>query len=166
LKGITVSIQSGEKIGVVGRTGSGKSTLVLALFRLVEPAEGQIIIDGVDTCTLGLHDLRSRFGVIPQEPVLFEGTVRNNIDPTGRYSEDEIWQVQIRSSDSVFQNMNSLLDALLFFLFHIELAIFLFISIQALERCQLKDVVASKPEKLDALGQTFRKEMLLFLSNI
>jgi ATP-binding cassette, subfamily C (CFTR/MRP), member 1 len=115
LKGITVSIQSGEKIGVVGRTGSGKSTLVLALFRLVEPAEGQIIIDGVDTCTLGLHDLRSRFGVIPQEPVLFEGTVRNNIDPTGRYSEDEIWQVQIRSSDSVFQNMNSLLDALLFF---------------------------------------------------
>ncbi|TKW03487.1 hypothetical protein SEVIR_7G027800v4 [Setaria viridis] len=113
LKGITVSIKNGEKIGVVGRTGSGKSTLVQALFRIVEPAEGRIIIDGVDICTLGLHDLRSRFGVIPQEPVLFEGTVRSNIDPTGQYSEAEIWQ--------------------------------------ALERCQLKDIVASKPEKLDAL---------------
>ncbi|OEL34624.1 ABC transporter C family member 4 [Dichanthelium oligosanthes] len=113
LKGITVSIKSGEKIGVVGRTGSGKSTLVQALFRIVEPAEGRVIIDGVDICTLGLHELRSRFGVIPQEPVLFEGTVRSNIDPTGRYSEAEIWQ--------------------------------------ALECCQLKDIVASKPEKLDAL---------------
>lgn len=83
LKGITVSISGGEKIGVVGRTGSGKSTLIKALFRLVEPAEGEMIIDGIDICTLGLHDLRSRFGIIPQEPVLFDGTIRSNIDPIG-----------------------------------------------------------------------------------
>ncbi|EAY73978.1 hypothetical protein OsI_01862 [Oryza sativa Indica Group] len=112
LKGITLSILGGEKIGVVGRTGSGKSTLIQALFRIVEPSEGKIIIDGIDICTLGLHDLRSRFGIIPQEPVLFEGTIRSNIDPLQLYSDDEIWQ--------------------------------------ALERCQLKDAVTSKPEKLDA----------------
>lgn len=93
LNGITISIRGGEKIGVVGRTGSGKSTLIQALFRIVEPSGGQIIIDGVDICKLGLHDLRSRFGIIPQEPVLFEGTVRSNIDPIGLYSDDEIWMV-------------------------------------------------------------------------
>ncbi|OEL26000.1 ABC transporter C family member 14 [Dichanthelium oligosanthes] len=114
LKGITISIHGGEKIGVVGRTGSGKSTLIQALFRIVEPSEGKIIVDGIDICTLGLHDLRSRFGIIPQEPVLFEGTIRSNIDPLEQYSDDEIWQ--------------------------------------ALDRCQLKEAVASKPEKLDALG--------------
>ncbi|XAR57080.1 Xenobiotic-transporting ATPase [Bertholletia excelsa] len=112
LKGITIDIKGGEKIGVVGRTGSGKSTLVQVLFRLVEPSGGKIVIDGLDICELGLHDLRSRFGIIPQDPVLFEGTVRSNIDPIGLYSDTDIWK--------------------------------------ALERCQLKDVVASKPEKLDA----------------
>lgn len=93
LKGITLSIHGGEKIGVVGRTGSGKSTLIQAFFRVVEPSGGKIIIDGIDICKLGLHDLRSRFGIIPQEPVLFEGTVRSNVDPIGRYSDAEIWKV-------------------------------------------------------------------------
>ncbi|KAL0815486.1 hypothetical protein Bca101_071930 [Brassica carinata] len=113
LKGITLDIKGGEKVGVVGRTGSGKSTLIQVLFRLVEPSGGRIIIDGIDICNLGLHDLRSRFGIIPQEPVLFEGTVRSNIDPTDQYSDEEIWK--------------------------------------SLERCQLKDVVATKPEELDSL---------------
>ncbi|KAL6500336.1 Multidrug resistance-associated protein 4 [Orobanche hederae] len=92
LKGISLSITGGEKIGVVGRTGGGKSTLIQVLFRLVEPSAGKIIIDGIDISALGLHDLRSRFGIIPQEPVLFEGTVRSNIDPTRLYSDDEIWK--------------------------------------------------------------------------
>lgn len=93
LKGITLNIEGGEKIGIVGRTGGGKSTLIQVFFRLVEPSAGTIIIDGIDTITLGLHDLRSRLGIIPQEPVLFEGTVRSNIDPIGMYSDDEIWKV-------------------------------------------------------------------------
>jgi len=93
LKGITLSISGGEKVGVVGRTGSGKSTLIQVFFRLVEPLVGKIIVDGIDISILGLHDLRSRFGIIPQEPVLFEGTVRNNIDPIGQYTDEEIWKV-------------------------------------------------------------------------
>lgn len=95
LKGITLSIHGGEKIGVVGRTGSGKSTLIQVFFRLVEPTGGKIIIDGIDISVLGLHDLRSRFGIIPQEPVLFEGTVRSNIDPIAQYTDEEIWKVSI-----------------------------------------------------------------------
>ena len=93
LKGLNLSINGGEKIGVVGRTGSGKSTLIQVFFRLVEPTEGRIIIDGIYIRTLGLHDLRSCFGIIPQEPVLFEGTVRTNIDPIGIYKDEEIWKV-------------------------------------------------------------------------
>lgn len=91
MKNVTVEIQSGQRVGIVGRTGAGKSSLTLALFRLVEPAEGTIIIDGKDVRLLGLYDLRSRLTIIPQDPVLFTGTLRLNLDPFNRYSDEEVW---------------------------------------------------------------------------
>jgi ABC-type multidrug transport system fused ATPase/permease subunit len=95
LKGITLEIAGGGKIGVVGRTGSGKSTLIQVLFRIVKPFSGSILFDGIDIATIGLHDLRSRLGIIPQDPVLFEGTIRTNMDPLGVHTDEEIWEVDI-----------------------------------------------------------------------
>ncbi|XP_078427985.1 ABC transporter C family member 3-like [Wolffia australiana] len=92
LKGITCTLPGGTKTGIVGRTGSGKTTLVQSLFRAVDPAGGEIRIDGVDINTIGLHDLRSRLGIIPQDPALFEGTLRANVDPLGHYSDLQIWE--------------------------------------------------------------------------
>ncbi|KAL5997364.1 putative ABC transporter C member 15 [Asimina triloba] len=90
LNGITCTFPGGKKIGVVGRTGSGKSTLIQALFRVVEPSKGRITIDEADISKMGLHDLRSRLGIIPQDPTLFQGTVRTNLDPLQQHSDAEI----------------------------------------------------------------------------
>ncbi|KAH9989856.1 metal resistance protein YCF1 [Russula vinacea] len=92
LKNISMTLYPGEKIGICGRTGAGKSSLLLALFRILEPAEGTILIDGVDTTKIGLHDLRSAMTIVPQSPDLFEGTVRENIDPVGEYQDADIWE--------------------------------------------------------------------------
>eukprot|EP00271_Cylindrocystis_brebissonii_P011052 TRINITY_DN2775_c0_g2_i1.p1 TRINITY_DN2775_c0_g2~~TRINITY_DN2775_c0_g2_i1.p1 ORF type:complete len:1462 (+),score=304.89 TRINITY_DN2775_c0_g2_i1:622-5007(+) len=110
LDGLSCVIAGGSKVGVVGRTGSGKSTLVLALFRIVEPAGGRIIIDRCDIATLGLRDLRQHLGIIPQEPTLFQGTVRGNLDPLDEYTDERVWE--------------------------------------ALEKCQLAEVVRAKELKL------------------
>lgn len=92
LKDINFTVNPKEKIGIVGRTGAGKSSLSLALFRIIEAAKGGIIIDGVDISTLRLFDLRSRLTIIPQDPVLFAGNVRENLDPFGSHTDVEIWQ--------------------------------------------------------------------------
>ncbi|KAJ3321210.1 Canalicular multispecific organic anion transporter 2 [Boothiomyces sp. JEL0866] len=93
IKNLSIKVNGGEKIGVVGRTGSGKSTLVSALFRIIEASQGSISIDGADISKLGLHTLRSRLQMIPQEPILFEGTFRSNLDYSGVFSDEELWQV-------------------------------------------------------------------------
>lgn len=90
LKGLTFEIQSNERVGVVGRTGAGKSSLTLAIFRFLEAREGSITVDGIDISTIKLADLRSRLAIIPQDPVLFSGTVRSNLDPFDEHSDAEL----------------------------------------------------------------------------
>ena len=123
LKGISFTVERGQKIGIVGRTGAGKSSLTLALFRMVEAANskwaratnsnsqdtledskeghqqngGKIVIDGIDISTLGLADLRQNLSIIPQDPTLFAGTVRENLDPFGELEDSVLWEALERS---------------------------------------------------------------------
>ncbi|ODV75658.1 uncharacterized protein CYBJADRAFT_161059 [Cyberlindnera jadinii NRRL Y-1542] len=92
LNNISFEVKPREKIGIVGRTGAGKSTLSLALFRIIEPTEGRVLIDDVDITKLGLHDLRSNLAIIPQDSQAFEGTVRQNLDPLGSYKDEQLWK--------------------------------------------------------------------------
>ena len=91
LNGVSFEVEPNTRLGVVGRTGAGKSSLTLALFRFLEAREGTILIDGVDISTIRLYDLRSRLAIIPQDPVLFSGTVRSNLDP---FDQHEDWELR------------------------------------------------------------------------
>ncbi|KAM9566456.1 multidrug resistance-associated protein 1-like isoform 2-T2 [Guaruba guarouba] len=93
LRDVSFQTQSKEKIGIVGRTGAGKSTLTNCLFRVLEGSEGKIVIDGIDISAIGLHDLRGNLNIIPQDPILFSGTLQSNLDPLGKHSDLELWEV-------------------------------------------------------------------------
>uniref|UniRef100_A0A8C2IQD2 Cystic fibrosis transmembrane conductance regulator n=1 Tax=Cyprinus carpio TaxID=7962 RepID=A0A8C2IQD2_CYPCA len=101
LKNISAMFRPREKVGIVGRTGAGKSSLISALFRLMEP-EGKIIVDGVLTSEIGLHDLRQKMSIIPQDPMLFTGTMRKNLDPFSQHSDHDLWkaleEVQLKAA--------------------------------------------------------------------
>ena len=108
LKGLDMHVRAGERIGVVGRTGAGKSSIMSALFRLQELSGGSIVIDGVDIGKIGLHDLRSKLAIIPQDPTLFKGTIRSNLDPFHEHSDLELWsslrQANLVSNESTMED--------------------------------------------------------------
>ncbi|KAJ5723756.1 Metal resistance protein YCF1 [Penicillium malachiteum] len=112
LKNINLDIKPHEKIGVVGRTGAGKSSLTLALFRIIEPTNGGISIDGLDVSKIGLSDLRGRLAIIPQDPAMFEGTLRDNLDPRHVHDDTALWSAieHARLKEQVSQ-MEGQLDA-------------------------------------------------------
>lgn len=103
LNNLSMHVKGGERIGIVGRTGAGKSSIMSTLFRLVELSGGSITIDGLDISTIGLHDLRSRLAIIPQDPTLFKGTIRSNLDPFSEHTDLELWSA-LRQSDLVSED--------------------------------------------------------------
>ena len=112
LKNINININSGEKIGIVGRTGSGKSSLTLSLFRIVEAFKGKITIDGKNIAEIPLKKLRRAISIVPQEPFLLEGTLKTNLDPLNLYNEQEINEVldkvklyQMMENDNMGRNV-------------------------------------------------------------
>lgn len=108
LRNLNLTIKPGEKVGIVGRTGAGKSSIIQAIFRLAIN-EGVVKIDGVDTSTIGLHNLRRNISIIPQDPVLFTGTMRENLDPFHTKTDDDLWRAldQVKS-DAVSAGVNYL----------------------------------------------------------
>ena len=130
LKRISLSIKSHEKIGVVGRTGAGKSSLTLALFRIIEPDTGHINIDELNTSSIGLLDLRQRLAIIPQDAALFEGTIRDNLDPGKLHDETDLWSVL-----GMYHNSKSPFEAK---------------SKSSIDHARLKEHVNQMPGKLEA----------------
>lgn len=97
LKGVDLHVDGGQKIGVVGRTGAGKSSMMAVLFRLIEISSGSITIDGVDISKLGLKALRSHLSIIPQDPLIFSGTIRTNLDPFSQHEDAVLWDALRRA---------------------------------------------------------------------
>ncbi|EEC15904.1 ABC transporter, putative, partial [Ixodes scapularis] len=97
IRDVNLEFEAAEKVAIVGRTGAGKSTMTLALFRILEAAKGSILIDNVDISKVGLHDLRSKLTIIPQDAILFSGTLRMNLDPEDQFEDIELWDVLERT---------------------------------------------------------------------
>ncbi|CAF4233307.1 unnamed protein product, partial [Rotaria sordida] len=116
LRHISMTIEAGEKVGIVGRTGAGKSSLIQTLFRMGTLVSGQIKIDNIDIASIGLDDVRRRISIIPQDPILFTGTLRSNLDQFNEYSDGEIWhaleQVQLKTlvADKMLNGLHSIVS--------------------------------------------------------
>ncbi|XP_070557371.1 ATP-binding cassette sub-family C member 9-like [Ptychodera flava] len=112
LTDVNVNFKAGEKIGICGRTGSGKSSLTLALFRIIDTFKGRIVIDGIDISRVPLLTLRERLVIIPQDPVLFAGTIRFNLDPEYKKTDDEIWEaLEVAQLKGIVAELDNRLDS-------------------------------------------------------